>query len=187
MNVETRISKVSVGMVGVGLAALFAVNGCATEAPNAFAASLTPVQYAQISEDQCTGVPANERELGVLAYKDAIANAQPLKEEYTVGKTKMTRDRGVQLAIRAQPSMTAPWLERVAACHVALVRAGQLPANPGDPQVVAGASIQVEAAYTGYIVSVRVPDASGAAEAMRRATVALTAPTGPATAERLPQ
>jgi hypothetical protein len=187
MNVDTKKSKASLGVVGIGLAALFATNGCATEAPTAFSPALTPVQYAQISEDQCTGVPAGERELGVLAYRDAIANAQPLKEEYAVGKMKMTRDRGVQLAIRAQPSMTAPWLERVAVCHVALVRAGQLAASPGDPQIVPGASIQVEAASTGYIVSVRVPDDVGAAEVMRRTTVALTGPTGPATAERLPQ
>jgi hypothetical protein len=187
MNVQNRVSKLSLGLVGTGVAVLLAANGCATEAPSAFTPALTPAQYAQISEDQCTGVPAKERELGVLAYRDAIANAQPLKVEYTVGKTKLTRVQGVQLAMRAEPSMTAPWLERVATCHVALVRAGQLAAGEGDPQVVPGASIQVDAAYTGYIVSVRVPDADGAAEVMRRATVALTGPTGPATAERLPQ
>jgi hypothetical protein len=184
MSVENKVSKRSVGLVGAGFAALLAANGCATEAPSAFNPSLTPVQYAQISQDQCTGVPAKERELGVLAYRDAVANVQPLKEEYTVGKTKLTHDRGVKIAIRAQPSMTAPWLERVAICHVALVRAGQIAANAGDPQVVPGASIDVEAAYTGYIVSVRVPDADGAAEVMRRATVALTGGTAPATAER---
>lgn len=187
MNVENKVSKLSMGLIGAGFAAFVAANGCATETAGAFSPSLTPVQYAQISGDQCTGVPNNERELGVLAYKDAIANAKPLKEEYQVGKTKMTRDRGVQLAIRAQPSMTAPWLERVASCHVALVRSGQLMASAGDPQVVPGAVVSVEAAYTGYVVSVRVPDADGAAEVLRRTTVALTGPTGPATAERISQ
>jgi hypothetical protein len=184
MKVENKVSKLSLGLIGAGVAAVLAANGCATEAVGAFSPSLTPVQYAQISEDQCTGVPNNERELGVLAYKDAIAGARPLKEEYLVGKTKMTRDRGIEIALRAQPAMTAPWLERVASCHVALVKSGQLSASPGDPQVVAGAVVHVETADTGYVVSVRVPDAEAAAEVVRRTTVALTGPTGPATAER---
>jgi hypothetical protein len=186
MHDKHDVSNVSMRMIGVALGVLLGGSGCATEAGNnAFSQALTPVQYAQISDDQCNGVPANERELGVFAYREAIANAQPLKEEYSVGKTKLTRDRGVQIAIRAQPAMTAPWLERVATCHVALVRSGQLAAAAGDPQLVPGATVHVEAAYTGYIVSVRVPDDASAAEVMRRATVALTGPTGPATAERL--
>jgi hypothetical protein len=187
MNVEKWVSKLSLGLIGAGVAAVLAGNGCATEAVGAFSPSLTPAQYAQISEDQCMGVPNKERELGVLAYRDAIAGARPLKEEYLVGKTKMTHDRGIEIALRAQPAMTAPWLERVASCHVALVKSGQLTAMASDPQVVAGAVVHVETADTGYIVSVRVPDAEAAAEVVRRTTVALTGPTGPATAERSSQ
>jgi hypothetical protein len=185
MNVDNKIARLSVGLVGAGIAALLAANGCATETGGAFSPSLTPAQYAQISADQCTGVPAKERELGVLAYRDAISNAQPLKEDFAVGKAKFTHDRGVQIAVRAEPAISAPWLERIAMCHVALVRSGELAPTADDPQVVAGANIHVAEAYTGYVISVRVPDDAAAAEVMRRTTIALSGPTVPATAERL--
>ena len=104
-------------MVGVGV--LLSLNGCATEAGGGFGSSLTPARYTQLSEDQCAGVPADERELGVLAYRGEIAGAQRLKEEYAVGKMKLTRDRGVRIGLRAEPGMSGP-----AAC-------GDLPRRTG--------------------------------------------------------
>jgi hypothetical protein len=161
--------------------------GCATtDGSHTLSASLTPDQYAQISIEQCAGIPAKEQELGVMAYRDAVANAQPLKESYAVGKVKFTHDRGVQIALRSQPNLSAPWLARVATCHIALARSGRITPTDGDPLLVAGATVDVQEAYTGYVVSVRVPDETAAAEVMRRTTVALTAPAGgPATAEQI--
>lgn len=123
--------------------------------------------------------------MGVLAYRDEISGAQPLKEEYQVGKMKLTHDRGVQLVIRAQASMSVPRLERVATCHMALARSGGLPADASDPQLVPGATVRVEEVYTGYLVNIHVPDADSAAEVMRRTTVAMTAPSASTTAEQL--
>jgi hypothetical protein len=181
---QPRLSRLLAGCGGAGLVALLAASGCATEA-GGLSASLTPEQYAQVSLEQCSGVPAKEQELGVMAFRSAVANAQPLKETYQVGKTKFERDRGVQIAVRAQPNITAPWLARVATCHIALARSGRINPNESDPLTVAGATVQVDEAYTGYVVSVHVTDDVAAAEVMRRTTVALTGPTGPATAERL--
>jgi hypothetical protein len=180
---EARCSR-GLGCGGAGLVVLLAATGCATETGGAMSASLTPAQYAQVSTEQCSGVPAKEQELGVMAYRSAIANAQPLKEAYSVGKVKFERERGVQIAVRAQPNLTAPWLARVATCHIALARSGQITPSESDPLAVAGATVQVEEGYTGYLVSVHVTDETAAAEVMRRTTVALTAPSGPATAER---
>ena len=181
---EQLVSKCWMGVAGVGLAAaLAAAPGCATAAPGPLSASLTPAQYAQLSEEECTGVPAKEQEMGVLAYRDAVSTAQPLKEEYQVGKTKLTRDRGVQLTVRAEPSVSRPWLMRVATCHVALARSGRIAASQNDPLLVAGATVDVEEQTTGYLVKVHVPDQAAAAEVMRRATLALSGPSGPATAE----
>ncbi len=121
--------------------------------------------------------------MGLFAYRDSIATTRPYKEEYQVGKTKLTHDRGVELAIRAQPSMTAPWLERVATCHMALARSNAIPVDAGDPQLVPGATVHVEETYTGFVASIRVPDAEAAAEVERRTAVAMRATPGRLTAE----
>jgi hypothetical protein len=179
-------SRTMVGLVGMGLVAFAAMSGCATDnAAGPLSASLSSPEYARIAEAQCTGLPTKEQQMGVLAYRDSIAGTQTLKEEYSVGKMKLTHDRGVQLAIRAQPSMSVPWLERVATCHMALARSNALANSNGDPQLVAGATVRVEETFTGYVVSIRVPDADSAAEVMRRTTVAMTATSGPMTAEHI--
>jgi hypothetical protein len=177
--------KTMAGCVGMGLLAFATMSGCATNnAAGPLSASLSAPEYARIAETQCAGLPTKEQQLGVLAYRDSIAGAQPLKEEYSVGKMKLTHDRGVQLAIRAQPSMSVPWLERVATCHMALARSNAIAASDGDPQLVTGATVRVEETFTGYVVSIHAPDADSAAEVMRRTTVAMTAWSGHMTAER---
>ncbi len=169
------------GFVGMSL---LAIVGCATESTGGpLSPSLTPQDYARIADAQCTGLPAKEQQLGLFAYRDSIATTRPYKEEYQVGKMKLTHDRGVELAIRAQPSMTVPWLERVATCHMALARSNAIAANAGDPQMVPGATVRVEETYTGFVVSIRVPDAEAAAEVERRTALAMTATTGRLTAE----
>ncbi|HVV51922.1 MAG TPA: hypothetical protein VHO06_19795 [Polyangia bacterium] len=183
MSKQTRSwSRTVIGCGGAGLAALLAA-GCATESAGPLAASMTPEQYAQVAGEQCAGVPAKEQEQGILAYRDALSGAQPLKEPYQVGKVTLTHDRGVRIGVRAQPTLTGPWLERVATCHMALARAGRLAPNAGDPFAVAGATVRVEEAYTGYVVELRVSNADAATEVMDRATAALAAPAGPMTAE----
>ncbi len=182
----SQFSRIVFGMGGAGLAALLAA-GCATEQTGVLTASMTPDQYAQLSEQQCTGVPAKEQEQGILAYRDAIAGAQTLKDPYQVGKMKLTRDSGVQIGIRAQPNLTGPWLERVATCHMALARSGRLTPSASNPFAVAGATVHVEEAYTGYIVQLHVGDADAAKEVMSRTSVALTTPNGPVTAEHVAQ
>lgn len=171
-----------VGCVGLSL---LAVASCATDGTaSSFNPSPTAQEYARIADAQCTGLPAKEQQMGLFAYRDSIAATRPYKEEYQVGKTRLTHDRGVELAIRAQRSMTAPWLERVATCHIALERSKAIPENAGDPQIVPGATVHVEETYTGFIASIRVPDAEAAAEVERRTAVAMTATTtGHLTAE----
>jgi hypothetical protein len=146
---------------------------------------MTPAQAAQIADQECAGIPAKERELGILAYRDSIGGVRPLKEKTRVGKWETTHDRGVEIAVRAQPGMSAPWLERVATCHIALATAGRGGASTDatDPLLVAGATVRVEEADTGFIVSVRVPDDASVSEISRRTQALLTGPSGPATAE----
>jgi len=128
----THFSKILFGLGGASVAALLAA-GCATESGGVLTGSMTPEQYAQLSEQQCVGVPAKEQEEGILAYRDAIAGAQTLKDPYQVGKMKLTRDAGVAFGVRAQPNLNGPWLERVATCHMALARSGRITTSASDP------------------------------------------------------
>lgn len=171
-------------MTGLGGTLVSSASGCATTAGGSSPTAMTPAQAAQLADEECIGIPAKERDLGLLAYRDAIGGARPLKERTRVGKMELTRDRGVVIAVRAQPGMTAPWLERVAMCHIAQTSAGRsaIPIE-SDPLLVSGATVRVEEADTGFIVSVRVPDDATASEVSRRAQALLTGPSGPATAE----
>jgi hypothetical protein len=186
---KTHVShswRIMFGLGGASLAALLAA-GCATESTGVLTASMTPEQYAQLSDQQCNGVPAKEQEQGILAYRDAISGAQTLKDPYQVGKMKLTRDSGVQIGVRAEPNLTGPWLERVATCHMALARSGRLTPSASDPFAVAGATVHVEEAYTGYIIQLHVSDPDAAKDVMNRTSVALTTPNGPVTAEHVAQ
>ena len=125
--------------------------------------------------------------MGLLSYRDAIGGTAPLRDKVQVGKTmKFEQDVGVQVAVRAQPGLTAPWLARVASCHVALAVANQLetPNAKNDPLLVPGVQVSVEEAYTGFIVSIRGADASTVSDLQQRATAMLATPVGPATAQR---
>jgi hypothetical protein len=163
-------------MVGVGGLFMSMAGGCATTDST----TTTAAQTAQFADQACLGVPAKERELGLLAYRDALGGAEKLQETEQVGKVKIARDRGVDIAVRAQPGMTAPWLERVASCHIAAVASGQAPTTPAgvDPLLVTGATVRVQETGTGYVVSVRVPDDRSASEVSKRTQALLTTPSG---------
>jgi hypothetical protein len=180
-RVTTNLVRLLV-MTGVG--AMLTSTGCATTEGDS-AGAISPARAAQLAEDDCSGIPAKEREQGILAYREAMSAAQPLKESQLVGKTKIFHTRGVVFAVRAEPGMTAPWLERVAACHIDLSTSGQLASNAGatDPLLVPGTTVRVEEAAMGYVVSVRVPNDDAASEVTRRAQAFLTGPTGPAMAQ----
>lgn len=182
-NVQMKLVR-SLVMVGVGAALVSTGGGCATMGTSATA--MTPAEAEQVASEECVGVPAKEREQGLMAYRDSIAGTRVLKEDVQVGKAKFTHDRGVVISLRAQQGMSAPWIGRVAACHIALVAAAGGPANGAatDPLVVPGATVRVDEAFDGFVVSVRVPDDASASETLRRAQALMTGPSGPATAQR---
>ena len=181
---ETRLTNVArLRVVVVTLAV--ANGGCATDAAGT-ARDYSTVAGADVRENDCVGVPARERNLGILAYRDAIAGARSLKESTRVGKTEVSHDRGVAIAVRAQPGMSAPWLARVASCHITLASSRSGPPGEGDandPLLVPGATVRVEESGTTYIVSIRVPDEQAALEVARRAQTLLMIPAAEPAAE----
>jgi hypothetical protein len=162
-----QTNRWSKAAMAIGVVAATGGAGCAT--------TPTPLAAAVGGEDAshaCQGVPAKERELGLMSYRDAIGGTAPLVERKVVGKAVMVpQEIGVQIAVRAQPGLTAPWLERVAACHAALAASGQLEARDAkdDPLAVPGVSVTVEEGRTGFIVSVRAPNVTAAADVNSRA------------------
>jgi hypothetical protein len=163
-----------------------AIGGLSVIGAGALAAEKTPTaaQYAAIADDVCAGVPAKEREMGLLAYRDAIVSVAPLKEEYFVGKIKTSRTEGAVIGLRATPSITKPWLERVNSCHVALVGSGRIVGNEAalDPFVVAGTSVVAAETFAGFALFVKGLNADTAQEITKRSYALLSTPTQPATA-----
>ena len=170
-----------VATTGLG-AAIMSGSACATTAQPVSA--MSPADAALVADQDCVGVPQKEREQGILAYRDAIAGTSTLKEAQQVGKVKFEHDRGVVIALRAQQGMSVPWLNRVASCHMALAAAGRgASVGNDDPLLVKGASVTVEEAGTGFIVSIRVPNDEANSDVARRSYALMTGVAGPATAQ----
>lgn len=113
-----------------------------------------PDQAGSVEAD-CAGVPAREREQGLLAYRDAIAGSRPLVQETLIGKLRVSSNRGTIISLRAEPNLSVPWLRRVNACHADLAAGGQLASSAsGDPFLVPGTTVTIEETQTGFAARV---------------------------------
>jgi hypothetical protein len=140
--------------------------------------------YAGIADDLCVGVPAKERELGLLAYRENMVSVTPLNEYRFFGKAKYLQTEGVAIKLRATPGISVPWLERVNGCHVALVASGRLPGTvgPADPFVLPGTTVGASEVYAGFVLSVRGPSYDAVREILQRSYALITSPGGVKTA-----
>jgi hypothetical protein len=175
--VMTRVMRRAL-MVVVAVGASSGTAGCGTSGiPSA-------AQYAAMADNVCEGVPAKEREKGLLAYRDAIVGIAPLKQDTITGKFKARRTEGVAIGLRALPDVSVPWLERVNLCHVALVGSGRLVDNEiaSDPFAIPGATVGATEVYAGYVLSVKGMNRTMAQEILRRSSVLRSERTGSATA-----
>jgi hypothetical protein len=133
--------------------------------------------FAAIADDICTGMPAKERQMGLLAYREDIERVAPLLDEGPYGKIEGS-DRGAVVRLRATPGMSIPWLERVNRCHVALVGSGRLVDKESgeDPFLVPGAFVWA-GDYGGYYnVSIGSADHAKAMEILRRSRALVSTP-----------
>jgi hypothetical protein len=141
-------------------------------------------QYAAIADDICTGVPARERELGLLAFRDNIVSVTPLNEFHYAGKAKYLRTEGAVIKLRATPGISVPWLERVNGCHIAMMGAGRLAGNEAakDPFTLQGSSVAASEVYAAYVLSVRGTSVEAVQEILQRSYALVSAPGGTKTA-----
>jgi hypothetical protein len=153
--------------------------GCAsTHASQADGTMPSAAHFAAIADDICIGMPAKERQIGLLAYREDIERVAPLLDEGPYGQIQDT-NKGAVVRLRATPGMSIPWLERVNRCHVALVGSGRLvdKESAEDPFLVPGASVWAGEVYGGYYnVSIESADRAMAMEILRRSKALLSAP-----------
>ena len=93
---------------------------------------------------------------------------------------------GATVTLRAVRGLSAAWLDRVLACHLARNAAlgHEVPEMPTCPLVPPGVSTVVRATRAGFEVDVRADTAEGAAEVLRRARLLLPSAQRVATLDR---
>ncbi len=156
------------------LGVLSACGGVAAETVSGSPAIVT----GATGPEQCQGIPVKEQQMGLVTFREAIVSAAPVRELKAAGKAHMPMDRGVELAILAQPGMSAPWLTRVATCHIAALRAGRVGSAglAADPLASPGAVVYVREASSGYLVSVTGESLESALDIVGRARALMSLP-----------
>ena len=124
------------------------------------------------SKDQhkvaCRGVPQEQWSAEELTRQQDIKAVQEIKAEGPVSETETTTERaGARILLRAQPGVTAEWLQRIAECHMARVAASS-PATQ-SPLDVKGASVTVQTVGDGFAVDITSTDRVVAKQIFARA------------------
>ncbi len=99
----------------------------------------------------CAGLADTMLDQGVAELRSNFDGSGPLREGAGTSSKTLPRQVGAVVQIRAARGMTAQWLERMLQCDTA---------RHGDAALIpAGASSEVVATPTGFVVSVRSEDA----------------------------
>ena len=132
-------------------------------------ASSQQAPRAVASASGCEDVAQGNEMLARFYEPGAVVGAEPIKERtFKARAIQPVQTMGAQLHVRAEPGMTAPYLERVLACHVASGKA----MHPNDP-LKAGdgmiASLGVSERSRGFAVNVVAATPEAGREIWRRA------------------
>jgi hypothetical protein len=145
------------GMVGLGLAMTLAGTMFAQAAP-------------QRDTMACVGVPEIAVDGSPLTNRDDIRAVQEIKPDSPVSETETVVPRaGARILLRAQPGMTAEWLQRIAECHMAKVSVSSPTTLTSSPLDVKGALVSVQSTGNGFAVDITSPDVKIGREILERA------------------
>jgi hypothetical protein len=101
----------------------------------------------------------------------SVTSVTPYRVQERVGRGTVTRLKGAQVFVRAEPGLTAEWLELTLRRHLAAMRG---PAAMKDCAfAVAKVKVQVNSAGAGFVVKLIARDAAAAKEVLRRAELLL--------------
>jgi hypothetical protein len=118
----------------------------------------------------CNGVPTAEWAGTRLTDQADIRSIQEIKSEAPVSEAETVVPRGgARLLLRAQPGITAEWLQRIAECHMSQVATSSPSMLTASPLDVKGALVSVQSAGDGFAVDITSADRKIAREILRRA------------------
>jgi hypothetical protein len=124
---------------------------------------------APAPDTSCRGVPEAQWNGAPLTNPQDIRSVQEVRTEPPASETETVVARsGARILLRAQPGITAEWLQQVAECHLAHVGAPS-PGRPASPLDVKGASVAVRSAGDGFAVEITSTDRKAAKEILARA------------------
>ena len=97
----------------------------------------------------------------------SVTSVTPYRVQERVGRGTVTRLKGAQVYVRAEPGLTAEWLQLTLSRHLATM---QGPATMKDCAFeVENVKVQVKSAGAGFVVRLVAPDTTTAKEVLRRA------------------
>lgn len=96
-----------------------------------------------------------------------ITSVRAYVERAPTSKVGLTRPRGAELFVQAQPSLTAEWLQLQLDRHVEAER--RAAPTPDCPLDVDAPTVTVQSSGPGYIVRIRADNEDDAGEILRRA------------------
>jgi hypothetical protein len=117
----------------------------------------------------CVGVPEIEASGSPLVNPTDVRAVQEIKPDAPVSETETVVPRGgARILLRAQPGMTAEWLQRIADCHMAKVAVTSPLALTASPLDVKGAVVSVQSTGNAFAVDITSPDVKVSKEILTR-------------------
>jgi hypothetical protein len=118
----------------------------------------------------CVGVPEVDSSGARLTDPQFVRAVQEIKPAAPVSEAETVVPRGgARILLRAQPGMTAEWLQRIAECHMAKVAASSPATLSTSPLDVKGALVSVQSSGDGFAVDITSPDVKVARDILNRA------------------
>lgn len=106
--------------------------------------------------ESCSGVSA---ELGQEGFR--VDQVQELKRQKRIGRAVVIQPSGAQLFVRAEPGLSAPYLQRVVDCQVAQ-------GGGAGPLSVPGVTATVSQQGQHFVVQILAPDLASAKDVQQR-------------------
>jgi hypothetical protein len=121
----------------------------------------------QRAERACAGLSEADRGRALFGDRLEVLSSRALRPR---GAKPIERGaRGAEVFVRAEPGLTARYVHRLAACHIALYEAS-VASSGEDPLAVEGAEIRVRERGAGFVLQISADRRSAASAIIERAS-----------------
>jgi hypothetical protein len=132
----------------------------------------TPASLAEAESRACAGIPEDARNKGPFEHAERITSIDPfVVEEYPRTTPPIERVAGAVVTMRAEPGLTAEWLQRVVDCNLAhSASSGYSAAEmPNSPLGLEGVKAEVRSTGDGFAVEIQSKERKVSREILARA------------------